>query len=43
MLIKCSNILWNVYVFSTTYMSIDSFDPTAYTPADVKLRDENLG
>ncbi|MTK63066.1 MAG: isoleucine--tRNA ligase [Methanobacterium sp.] len=39
---KMFNILWNVYVFSTTYMSIDNFDPTAYTPENVKLRDEDL-
>jgi len=23
------NVLWNVYVFATTYMSLDKFDPTA--------------
>ena len=39
---KMFNILWNVYVFSTTYMSIDNFDPTAYSLDDVKLRDEDL-
>ncbi len=38
---KMFNILWNVYVFSTTYMSIDNFDPTKYTRKDVKLRDED--
>ena len=39
---KMFNILWNVYVFSTTYMSIDNFDPTKYTTKDVNLRDEDL-
>lgn len=39
---KMFNILWNVYVFSTTYMSIDNFDPTGYTDDDLKLRDEDL-
>jgi isoleucyl-tRNA synthetase len=39
---KMFNILWNVYVFSTTYMSIDNFDPTKYTSKDVNLRDEDL-
>ena len=36
---KMFNILWNVYVFSTTYMSIDNFDPTIYSENDIKLRD----
>lgn len=39
---KMFNILWNVYVFSTTYMSIDNFDPTIYTEKDLKLRIEDL-
>lgn len=39
---KMFNILWNVYVFSTTYMSIDNFDPTIYTMDDIKLRDEDV-
>lgn len=39
---KMFNILWNVYVFSTTYMSIDNFDPTVYKVEDLKLRDEDL-
>jgi isoleucyl-tRNA synthetase len=39
---KMFNILWNVYVFSTTYMSIDYFDPTLYSEDDLKLRDEDL-
>ncbi len=38
---KMFNILWNVYVFSTTYMSIDNFNPTIYTENDLKLRDED--
>jgi isoleucyl-tRNA synthetase len=36
------NILWNVYVFSTTYMSIDNFNPTLYTEGDLKLREEDI-
>jgi isoleucyl-tRNA synthetase len=39
---KMFNILWNVYVFSTTYMSIDNFDPTEYTEEDIHLRKEDL-
>jgi isoleucyl-tRNA synthetase len=38
---KMFNILWNVYVFSTTYMSIDNFDPTDYTLNDIELREED--
>lgn len=38
---KMFNILWNVYVFTTTYMSIDNFNPTLYTEKDLKLRDED--
>ena len=38
---KMFNILWNVYVFSTTYMSIDNFNPTLYSEKDLKLRDED--
>ena len=38
---KMFNILWNIYVFSTTYMSIDNFDPTRYTPEDLKVREED--
>jgi len=38
---KMFNILWNVYVFSTTYMTIDNFNPTLYTEKDLKLRDED--
>lgn len=38
---KMFNILWNVYVFSTTYMALDEFNPTLYTPDDLKFRDED--
>jgi len=38
---KMFNILWNVYVFSTTYMAIDNFNPTLYAENDLKLRDED--
>jgi isoleucyl-tRNA synthetase len=38
---KMFNILWNVYVFSTTYMSLDEFNPTLYNPDDLKFRDED--
>jgi len=38
---KMFNILWNVYVFSTTYMSLDNFNPTAISPEDIVLRDED--
>ena len=30
------NILWNVYVFSTTYMELDGFDPDSVSYKDVK-------
>jgi len=33
------NILWNVYKFSTLYMSIDKFDPLSYTTESLR---ENL-
>jgi isoleucyl-tRNA synthetase len=39
---KMFNILWNVYVFSTTYMALDDFNPTLYTADDLKFRDEDL-
>lgn len=39
---KMFNILWNVYVFSTTYMALDNFDPTLYEEKDLNLRDEDL-
>lgn len=38
---KMFNILWNVYVFTTTYMSIDNFNPTLYQEEDLKFRDED--
>ncbi|MDP3066150.1 MAG: isoleucine--tRNA ligase, partial [Methanobacteriaceae archaeon] len=38
---KMFNILWNVYVFASTYMSLDNFNPTNYGPEDIKLRDED--
>ncbi len=38
---KMFNILWNVYVFSTTYMALDDFNPTLYTANDLKFRDED--
>lgn len=38
---KMFNILWNVYVFTTTYMSIDNFDPTRYQEEDLNFRDED--
>jgi len=39
---KMFNILWNVYVFSTTYMTLDQFNPTTYGEEELKLRDEDL-
>ncbi len=38
---KMFNILWNVYVFTTTYMSIDNFNPTLYAEEDLNFRDED--
>lgn len=40
---KMFNILWNVYVFSTTYMSLDEFNPVSCSEADntMILRDED--
>ena len=38
---KMFNILWNVYVFSTTYMSLDNFNPTQLTENDIILRAED--
>jgi isoleucyl-tRNA synthetase len=35
---KMFNILWNVYLFSTTYMSLDEFNPNKN---NIKLRDED--
>jgi isoleucyl-tRNA synthetase len=39
---KMFNILWNVYVFTTTYMSIDNFNPTSYQEDELNFRDEDL-
>ena len=38
---KMFNILWNVYVFSTTYMSLDNFTPIGLTEDDMILRAED--
>jgi isoleucyl-tRNA synthetase len=40
---KMFNILWNVYVFSTTYMSLDEFNPENLSEKDnsMTLRDED--
>lgn len=38
---KMFNILWNVYVFSTTYMSLDEFNPIGLKEGDYTLRDED--
>jgi isoleucyl-tRNA synthetase len=38
---KMFNILWNVYVFSTTYMALDDFNPSQYSVDDLKFRDED--
>jgi isoleucyl-tRNA synthetase len=38
---KMFNILWNVYVFSTTYMSLDEFNPIGLTKDDMILRSED--
>ncbi|ASJ03378.1 isoleucine--tRNA ligase [Thermococcus profundus] len=35
------NILWNVYVLSATYMSLDSFDPTKLNPEELPFREED--
>lgn len=36
--------IWNVYVFASTYMSLDKFDPTAHPPERMKphMREEDL-
>ena len=39
---KTFNILWNVYVFSTTYMSIDNFDPTKCDENNLNFRKEDV-
>ena len=38
---KMFNILWNVYVFSTTYMALDEFNPNDLSADDYTLRDED--
>lgn len=42
---KMFNIFWNVYVFSTTYMALDEFDPAKCIvegpDANVTLRNED--
>ncbi|BCU70635.1 isoleucine--tRNA ligase [Stygiolobus caldivivus] len=30
------NIIWNVYVFASTYMNLDNFDPTMYSFESIK-------
>ncbi len=35
------NILWNVYVLSATYMSLDKFDPTKLKPEELPFREED--
>lgn len=36
--------IWNVYVFASTYTSLDKFDPTAYPPEKMRrnMREEDL-
>ena len=38
---KMFNILWNVYVFSTTYMALDEFSPAGLEESDMILRFED--
>lgn len=38
---KMFNILWNVYVFSATYMSLDDFNPNNLTEDQYILRNED--
>lgn len=38
---KMFNILWNVYVFSTTYMALDDFNPINLKKEDYSLRYED--
>ncbi len=37
---KMFNVLWNVYVFATTYMSIDGFTPEKGAKAKYRIEDE---
>lgn len=39
---KMFNIWWNVYVFSTTYMALDNFNPLQSSEKNLKLRTEDL-
>lgn len=39
---KLFNILWNVYYFATTYMSLDNFNPTKHNRDDLIFREEDL-
>lgn len=39
---KLFNILWNVYYFATTYMSLDNFNPTEHKKEDLIFRKEDL-
>ncbi len=36
---KTFNILWNTYVFATTYMNIDAFDPKEHKKPEYKTED----
>lgn len=38
---KMFNILWNVYVFATTYMVLDSFNPYEHDEREFKFRPED--
>lgn len=35
------NIWWNLYIFSTTYMALDNFNPLHCSEKNIKLRDED--
>lgn len=35
------NILWNVYILASTYMSLDNFDPTKVNPEELPFREED--
>ena len=35
------NILWNVYILASTYMSLDNFDPTKLNPRELPFREED--
>ncbi|ALV62414.1 Isoleucyl-tRNA synthetase [Thermococcus sp. 2319x1] len=35
------NILWNVYILASTYMSLDNFDPTKLNPEELPFREED--